>query len=91
MIPLGPIILVTIIICFILFFFSSPKIELLDNYVYVPDYYPSTHTGYPFWNTQIGTTRNMSYDLRGDVPIANQGWFPFNMGTTIPIQNPQAI
>lgn len=29
----------------------------------------STHTNFPFWNTQIGIKRNMSYDLRGDIDV----------------------
>jgi len=37
----------------------------------------------------IGTrsTRNMSYDLRGDVPIPYHMIFPFNMSTRAPIIN----
>ncbi|ARF09938.1 hypothetical protein Indivirus_6_4 [Indivirus ILV1] len=40
------------------------------------------------WYNPIRSTRNMSYDLRGDVTIPNTGfWSPFNMSTLIPIQN----
>lgn len=42
---------------------------------------------FPFFNFPIGTTRNMSYDLRGDVPIPYFIWTPFNMTTRVPIQN----
>jgi hypothetical protein len=56
----------------------------------VDDYYdPSydTHTNFAFWNTQRGTKRGMSYDLRGDVPIGQRRVFPFNMSSTSPIVN----
>ena len=46
-----------------------------------------THTNFPFWNSQLGSTRNMSYDLRGDVPIPHYMNIPFNMGTRVPIRN----
>lgn len=66
--------------------YFSPYIPLNrnaeDNLNYV-----STHTGYPFWNSQIGSTRNMSYDLRGDVQIPYLMNLPFNMSSRIPIQN----
>ena len=48
---------------------------------------PSLYTNFPFWNTQLGSKRNMSYDLRGDVPIPYHMVFPFNMSTRIPIMN----
>jgi len=82
MISYIPVVIIIAIIFFILYFFSSPKIE---NYVYVPDasdylYYPY----YPYWNASTRHTRNMSYDLRGDVPITQQAWFPFNMSSYAP-------
>jgi len=60
----------------------------IENYLpYITDPYTHTYTDFPFWNTQIGSTRNMSYDLRGDVPIPYHMWTPFNMSSRIPIQN----
>ena len=56
-----------------------------DNYEYDPAL--NTHTNFAFWNTQRGTKRGMSYDLRGDVPIGQRQWFPFNMSSTMPIIN----
>jgi len=82
MIPLGPIIIIAIIICIILFFFSKPGIERLDDYAYVPD--ELSYPYYPFWNASTRHTRNMSYDLRGDVPIPQHAWFPFNMSSYAP-------
>lgn len=81
MTPLGLVVIIAIIICIILFFFSSPKIE---RYVYVPD--ESDYLYYPYWNASTRHTRNMSYDLRGDVPIppSQQAWFPFNMSSYAP-------
>ena len=58
---------------------------------YYNQYDPSydTHTEFAFWNTQRGTRRGMSYDLRGDAgaPIPNRQVFPFNMSTMTPIVN----
>lgn len=49
--------------------------------------YFMTHTNYPFWNSQLGTTRGMSYDLRGDIPIPRSYVGPWNIGTRSPIVN----
>ena len=46
-----------------------------------------THTDYPWWNVQLGTTGNMSYDLRGDVPIGSGYLGPWNISSTTPIHN----
>jgi len=46
------------------------------------------YTNFPFWNTQIGTTRNMSYDLRGDIPIPRGQTGPWlNSSREGPIMN----
>ena len=54
-----------------------------------PLYY--THPGYPensfIWNAPLRSTRNMSYDLRGDVSINEKAWLPFNWSSWIPIRN----
>lgn len=47
----------------------------------------NTHTNWPFWNTQIGTTNTMSYDLRGDIPIQPSYVGPWLNSSTIPIYN----
>ena len=66
--------------------FSKEKFAPAYYYdYYYPDYY-NTYTNFPFWNTQYGTTRNMSYDLRGDYYIPKM-WTPFNMSSYIPIIN----
>lgn len=58
-----------------------------DPELYDPSY--DTHTNFAFWNTQRGTRRGMSYDLRGDAgaPIGQRMWVPFNMSTSMPIVN----
>jgi len=50
------------------------------------DYY-DTHTDFPFWNTQLGSRRNMSYDLRGDIPIPYSYTGPWNNPSRFPIIN----
>ena len=51
-----------------------------------PIYYV-THTNFPFWNMQLGTTRNMSYDIRGDIPIKRTLTGPWLNPETRPIYN----
>ncbi len=59
----------------------SPYISNNSNYPYWDN-----ESSYPFWNSQR-STRNMSYDLRGDVPIPYFMNLPFNMSSRVPIQN----
>lgn len=45
------------------------------------------YTNFPWWNTPLGNTTNMSYDIRGDpfpIPRTNFVW---NNGTNFPIYN----
>lgn len=42
--------------------------------------------GQIWWNSS-GTTRNMSYDLRGDPFPIPQSYFPFNNSSLAPIMN----
>jgi hypothetical protein len=55
----------------------------VNNYMYYPN---NIQIEYPFWNS-TRSTRGMSYDLRGDVPIPYFMNLPFNMSSRIPIQN----
>ena len=68
---------------------STRQPEGFDDFWYRPyglNMY--THTDFPFWNTQLGTTRNMSYDLRGDIPIPRQPVGPWlNSSRAAPIVN----
>ena len=45
------------------------------------------YTNLPWWNTSLGNTTNMSYDIRGDpIPIPRTN-FVWNNGTVFPIYN----
>ena len=73
----------------LLLFLSIMTIVLLwtrryDNYQQV---YPVQYLEYPYWSSPLRSTRGMSYDLRGDVPIGNMMVTPFNMTTRSPIMN----
>lgn len=83
MISLGVPLLIISIIIIILFFFSTPQIENIENIE--PIYYIPYVLTYPFWNASTRHTRNMSYDLRGDIPIMNQALMPFNMSSIAPV------
>jgi len=46
------------------------------------------YTNLPWWNTSLGTTSNMSYDLRGDPMVIPRTNFIWNNSSTVPIYNP---
>lgn len=50
-------------------------------------YYPNWYTNLPWWNTLLGNTSNMSYDLRSDPLIIPRTNFIWNNGTNFPIYN----
>jgi hypothetical protein len=45
------------------------------------------HTNFPFWNSRVGQTTNMSYDLRGDPVIIPKRPTIWNYSTLTPIYN----
>jgi hypothetical protein len=45
------------------------------------------YTNFPFNNTRLGQTKNMSYDLRGDPLIIPKYPFMWNYSTLTPIYN----
>ena len=45
------------------------------------------HTNWPFWNSRVGQTTNMSYDLRGDPLVIPKYPFMWNYSTLTPIYN----
>ena len=45
------------------------------------------YTNLPWWNTSLGNTRNMSYDLRGDPVIIPKTNFVWNNSSIFPIHN----
>lgn len=52
---------------------------------YIP--WSNGYTNLPWWNTSLGNTSNMSYDIRGDPLIIPRTNFAWNNGTTFPIYN----
>lgn len=47
------------------------------------------YTNLPWNNMQLGTTSNMSYDLRGDPLVIPRNDFIWNNSSTVPIYNPK--
>jgi hypothetical protein len=60
-------------------YWSGGPVQPLDNI----DYYPN----WPFWNSRVGQTSNMSYDLRGDPLVIPKYPFMWNYSTLTPIYN----
>lgn len=68
---------------------SYPLINPSDS-PYLNGYYIPFSNGYtnlPWWNTSLGNTSNMSYDIRGDPSIIPRTNFVWNNGTNFPIYN----
>ena len=55
------------------------------NGFYIP--WSNGYTNLPWWNTSLGNTSNMSYDLRGDPLVIPRTNFVWNNGTNFPIYN----
>ncbi len=69
--------------------FSYPIINPADS-PYVSGYYipeSNGYTNFPWWNTSLGNTTNMSYDYRGDPLVIPRTNFVWNNGTNFPIYN----
>jgi predicted permease len=47
----------------------------------------NAYTNLPWWNTPLGNTTNMSYDLRGDPLIIPRTNFVWNNSSILPIYN----
>lgn len=60
-------------------YWSSGPVQPLDDVNYYPNW--------PFWNSRVGQTSNMSYDLRGDPLIIPKYSFMWNYSTLTPIYN----
>lgn len=60
-------------------YWSGMPVEPLENIRYYPNY--------PFWNSRIGQTTNMSYDLRGDPLQIPKYPYMWNYSTLTPIYN----
>jgi len=49
--------------------------------------YWNGYTNLPWWNSRLGNTTNMSYDLRGDPLVIPRTNFVWNNSSTLPIYN----
>ena len=65
-------------------FYPSISSNWFSNF-FIP--YSNGYTNLPWWNSRLGNTRNMSYDLRGDPLIIQRTNFLWNNGSQIPIYN----
>lgn len=63
----------------------NPADSPYSNGYYIP--FSNGYTNLPWWNTSLGNTSNMSYDLRGDPSIIPRTNFVWNNGTNFPIYN----
>jgi len=66
-----------------------PLINPSDSPYYNGYYIPMSngYTNFPWLNTALGNTSNMSYDVRGDPLIIPRTNFVWNNGTNFPIYN----
>ncbi len=63
----------------------NPTFSSYWNGFFIP--WSNGYTNLPWWNTSLGNTTNMSYDLRGDPLITPRTNFVWNNGTNFPIYN----
>ena len=63
----------------------NPMYSSYWNSYFIP--WSNGYTNLPWWNTSLGNTTNMSYDLRGDPLITPRTNFVWNNGTNFPIYN----
>lgn len=86
--------ILTLVLILILIFFYIYQKSFRENFMVYwsgspvePLPYVDDHTNWPFWNSRIGQTSNMSYDLRGDPIIIPKYPFMWNYSTLTPIYN----
>ena len=73
--------------CFENFYYPVHQAFNFDPYYNSIIPYYGDYTNFPFWNTQIGQTTNMSYDLRGDPIVIPRTTFAWNNSDIFPIYN----
>jgi hypothetical protein len=78
------IIFILILVLILLFINNNNLFENFTNFI-IP--YSNGYTNLPWWNTRIGNTSNMSYDLRGDPIIIPKNQFIWNNSSIFPIYN----
>ena len=77
-----------LILLLIVIHINKDNFENFDQlvfYSYIP--YLHGYTNFPWWNTRLGNTSNMSYDLRGDPLIIPKTNYIWNNSSTFPIYN----
>ncbi len=74
-------------VCIVEYIKNAPRKVLKKLEDFRDSVWLNTYTNFPFWNTQLGSTRNMSYDIRGDVPIGHSYVGPWLQSSTRPIYN----
>jgi hypothetical protein len=83
-------ILLIILIVFIIFkLFESCMSEGFSMYNTYQSVFPwwNGYSNFPFNNSRLGNTTNMSYDLRGDPLAIPRTQFPWNNSSLYPIYN----
>lgn len=65
-------------------YWSGGPVANIPNVASYPNF-----VNFPFWNTRMGQTSNMSYDLRGDPLTIPKYLTMFNYSTLTPIYNKQ--
>ncbi len=70
--------------------FKFPMYPLVNSPDWFYRFFPTFngYTNLPWWNTSLGNTTNMSYDLRGDPLVIPPTEFVWNNSSTFPIHNP---
>lgn len=71
----------------------NPLIKPLQMYDWFSYFIPESngYTNLPWWNTRLGNTTNMSYDLRGDPLVIPRTNFIWNNSDISPINNQSPI
>ena len=79
---ISKIVIMVVILITLLDLIFKDTIEGFNDSIYL-----LTHTQFPWYNTQIGTKRGMSYDIRGDIPPMPDYIGPWNISPHFPIMN----
>jgi hypothetical protein len=83
------VILMIIVIYILIIIYEMNVFENFTMYSTYQGFYPfwNGYSNFPFNNTNLGTTKNMSYDLRGDPLVIPRTQFPWNNSSIYPIYN----
>ena len=88
------IILIVFVICKLSESYMTENFSMYNTYQSVMPYssmlglpWWNGYTNFPFYNTRLGNTTNMSYDLRGDPGVIPRTQFPWNNSSIFPIYN----